>query len=181
MKRVILFLLILLPLSAFAQSYVFPPQLKRVEPKSGLSDVKLSVVFQDNRTFERKLNERCTKDELYAIFVDYLGQAFPNAQVTLIPEDRYNEDPQSGTILLKLNLLKFESTLLSTVYIASVRIEAKIIDNSGDIQSVYEEKIKIEGRQMNTLGHTSGHIGLNNSFKKAFNKLTDFLENSLTN
>lgn len=176
MKRVILFLLILLPLSAFAQSYVFPLQLKRVEPKSGLSDVKLLVVFQDNRTYERKLNERCTKDELYAIFVDYLSQTYPNAKVMLLPEDRFGDAPERGGLLLRINLLKFESTLMSTLYIASVRMEAELSDSRGEETKVYEEKIRIEGRQMNTLGHTSGHIGLNNSFKKAFDKLTKMFD-----
>ena len=162
----------ILPLSAFAQSYVFAPQIKKIEPKTNLTEVKLSVVFKDNRTYERKLNERCTKDELYAIIVDYLSQTFPNAEVELIPEERFGDEAERGGVLLKVNLLKFESTLMSTVYIASVRLEAVLIDARGEEPKVVEEKIKIEGRQMNTLGHTSGQIGLSNSFKKAFDKLT---------
>ena len=169
MKKFILFFLLLIPVTGIAQSYVFAPEIKFNE-RPGLGSVKVSVVFQDNRTYTRKLNERCTKDELFQIFAGYIQKSLPGVSLNVLEEERYNDEPQQGVVTLKINLLKYESVLMNTVYIAPTKYKVVLTDNRGEPKE-FSETITIEARQMNTLGHKSGQIAANTSFRKALEKL----------
>lgn len=169
MKKFILFFLLLIPVTGIAQSYVFAPEIKFNE-RPGLDSVKVSVVFQDNRTYTRKLNERCTKDELFQIFAGYIQKSLPGVSLNVLEEERYNDEPQQGVVTLKINLLKYESVLMNTVYIAPTKYKVVLTDNRGEPKE-FSETITIEARQMNTLGHKSGQIAANTSFRKALEKL----------
>lgn len=174
MKKIIIFLLLLIPVAGIAQSYVFPPEIKFKE-MPGLDSVKVSVVFQDNRTYTRKLNERCTKEELFQIFAGYIQKSLPGVSLTVLEEEKYNDEPQSGVVTLKINLLKYESVLMNTVYIAPTKYKVVLTDKRGEPKE-FTETITIEARQMNTLGHKSGQIAANTSFRKALEKLISMFD-----
>lgn len=175
MKKLIILILLAIPLIGMSQSYVFFPEIK-TEQRQEFNDIKISVVYKDSREYDKKLKEKCTKEDIFNAFTNYIAQTFPNLNLSILSGDKFEENPEEGEITLKINLLKYDAAFYPSVYVANTNYLAILIDNRNGLK-IYRDTIKGAGNQFNAFGAKSGKIALNNSFQKAFDKLTLFFDN----
>lgn len=175
MKRLIILILLLIPISGFSQSFVFCPEIK-TEVKQGLNDLNLSIVFKDSRVYEKRIKVQCSKEEIFDVFVNSIKRTFPNLKITVLDESKFDENPVDGTVTFKINLKKYEATFYPGVYIANTNYEVILFDNRNGI-NIIKDTISGEGKQFNSLGYKSGKIASNSSFKRAFDKFILMFDN----
>lgn len=169
MKNLFLLIFLSIPLIGLSQSYVFCPEIKTIQ-RQGFSETKISIVYKDSREYDRKLKEKCTKDEIFNSFTNNLAKTFPDFSISVLAEDQYDSLPQNGEVRLKLNLLKCDATFYPAVYVSNTDYFVTMIDNRKE-QKIYTDTIKGAANQFNMWGLKSGKIALNNSFQIAYDKL----------
>ena len=91
MKRLIILILLLIPISGFSQSFVFCPEIK-TEVKQGMNDLNLSIVFKDSRVYEKRIKVQCSKEEIFDVFVNSIKRTFPNLKITVLDESKFDEN-----------------------------------------------------------------------------------------
>jgi len=155
------------PLLGFCQSYVFCPEIK-TEQKQGYEGLNISIVFKDSRVYDKKVNEKCTKNEVFSEFASCIKNTFSDIKINVLDENKFDENPAEGIITFKIDLLKYDATFYTGVYIANTKYEVRIFDYSGI--NIIKDTISGEGKQFNALGFKSGKIASNSSFKRAFDK-----------
>ena len=175
MKNILFVLILIFPLLGFCQSLVFRPDIKTVERLS-LKDVELSIVFNDSRVYEKKLKEKCTKTEVFDEFVNSFERTYPNAKITVLEENKFEEDPLKGNITLKIDFKKYDVTFYTGTYIANTKYEVKIFDYRNEEKMITDTTIMGEGTQVNLLGYKSAKISSNSSFKQAFDSFATMLD-----
>lgn len=168
MKKVLFILIVTIPLLGFCQSFVFCPIIN-TEAKQGLKDVNVSIVFKDSRSYEKKVKEKCTKDEIFAEFVNCIRLTYPNIKVSVLDGDKFDENPTKDIITIKIDLQKYDATFYTGMYIANTKYEVKIFDERNS-ENIITDIIAGEGKQFNALGFKSAKIASNSSFKEAFDK-----------
>lgn len=77
MKKLIILIFLIIPISSFCQSFVFCPDIK-TEEKELLNELNVSIVFRDSRVYEKKLKAHCSKEEIFDVFVNSLMLTFPS-------------------------------------------------------------------------------------------------------
>lgn len=174
MKKIFFVLFVTFLLLGSCQSFVFCPEIK-TEERISLKDVELSIVFKDSRVYEKKVKEECTKTEIFAEFINCFRQTFPNIKITVLDENKLDENPTKGNITLKINFQKYDVTFYTGMYIANTKYEVIILDNRNG-QNIIKETITGKGKQFNALGYKSAKIALNSSFKEAFDGFTILLD-----
>lgn len=175
MKRLIILILLIIPISGFCQSFVFCPEIK-TEAKQGFNDLNVSIVFKDSRVYEKRIKAQCPKEEILDVFVNSIKRTFPNLKITVLDESKFDENPLEGTITFKINLKKYEATFYPGVYIANTNYEVILFDNRNGI-NIIKDTITGEGKQFNALGYKSGKIASNSSFKRAFDQFILMFDN----
>lgn len=175
MKRLIILILLLIPLSGFCQSFVFCPEIK-TEAKQGFNDLNVSIVFKDSRVYEKRIKLQCPKEEIFAVFVNSIMRTFPNLKITVLDESKFDEYTEEGNVTFKINLKKYEATFYPGVYIANTNYEVILFDNRNGI-NIIKDTITGEGKQFNALGYKSGKIASNSSFKRAFDQFILMFDN----
>ncbi len=166
--RLLLATIVGMPSLALCQSFIFCPDIETPE-KKGFDGVKVSIVFDDSRTYDKKRKEKCTKTEIFGEFANCIKRTYPNMQLTILDEKMFYEDPAKGSITIKVKFRQYDATFYTGRYVASTKYEVKIFDNRKE-ERVAEQTITGDGKQMNTLGSKSGKIASNRSFKEAFDK-----------
>jgi hypothetical protein len=175
MKKLFLALFVAIPLFGLCQSYVFCPEIK-TEVKHGLSGMDVSFVFKDSRVYEKKLNEKCTKTEIFNEFANCFYRTYPDIKISILDENDFDKNPAKGIFTLKIDFLDYEATFYTGMYIANTKFLVKIFDNR-DGEYFNQDTIMGYGKQFNALGFKSGKIALNSSFKEAFDKFTLLADN----
>jgi len=175
MKKLIILILLIIPISGFCQSFVFCPEIK-TEAKQGLNDLNVSIVFRDSRVYEKRIKAQCSKEEIFDVFVNSIMRTFPNLKITVLDESKFDENPAEGTITFKINLRRYETTFYPGVYIANTNYEVILYDNRNGI-NIIKDTITGEGKQFNAFGYKSGKIASNSSFKRAFDKFVLLFDN----
>lgn len=168
MKIVLYVLLIAFPLKGFSQSFVFCPEIK-TDVKQGLNDINISIVFKDSRVYEKKVKEKCTKNEIFNEFVSCIRRTYPDIKITFLDENNFDETPRNNIITIKIDLYKYNVTFYTGMYIANTKYQVKIFDYRNGVK-IIQDTISGEGKQFNSLGFKSGKIASNSSFKEAFDK-----------
>jgi len=168
MKKILFILFFTFPLLGFCQSYIFCPEIK-TEVKQGLNDVKMSIIFKDNRVYDKKVKEKCTKTEIFNAFVNCIRLTYPNIKITILDEGKFDETPLKGIVTFKIDLQKYDATFKLGMYRAITKYDVKIFDYRNE-EITFNEIITGEGKQFNALGLKSGEIASNQSFKEAFDK-----------
>lgn len=148
----------------------FCPEIK-TRQRQGFSETKISIVYKDSREYDRKLKEKCTKEEIFNSFTNNLANTFPDFNISVLAENQYDSLPQNGEVRLKLNLLKCDATFYPAVYVSNTDYFVTMIDNNRKEQKIYTDTIKGAANQFNMWGLKSGKIALNNSFQIAYDKL----------
>lgn len=182
MKNVFIIIFVTFPLLAFSQSFVFCPEIK-TEVKHGLNDDNILIVFRDSRVYKKSVKEKCSKTEIFAEFVSCIKRTYPNIKLTSLAENNFDENPTKGSILIKIDFLKYDATFYAGMYIANTKYEVKIFDYRNG-ENIIQDTVSAEGKQFNALGLKSGKIASNSSFKEAFDKfviLSDNLNQSINN
>lgn len=175
MKRLIILILLIIPISGFCQSFVFCPEIK-TEAKQGFNDLNVSIVFKDSRVYEKRIKLQCPKEEIFAVFVNSIMRTFPNLKITVLDESKFDENTEEGNVTFKINLKKYEATFYPGVYIANTNYEVILFDNRNGI-NIIKDTITGEGKQFNALGYKSGKIASNSSFKRAFDQFILMFDN----
>lgn len=177
MKKILLLFFITFPLLGFSQSYVFCPEIK-TEQKQGFEGLYIFIVFKDSRVYEEKLIEKCTKNEIFSEFVNCIKNTFSDIKITVLDENKYDENPIESAITFKIDLQKYDATAHPGVgvYIANTKYEVILFDNRKGV-NIFKDTITGEGKQINALGYKSGKIASNSSFKRAFDKFILMFEN----
>lgn len=175
MKKLIILILLIIPISGFCQSFVFCPEI-RTEAKQGFNELNVSIVFKDSRVYEKRIKVQCPKEEIYDVFVNSIRLTFPNLKITVLDESKFDEDPAEGNITFKINLKKYEATFYPGVYIANTNYEVILFDNRNGI-NITKDTISGEGKQFNAFGYKSGKIASNSSFKRAFDQFIMMFDN----
>ncbi len=175
MKNIWFVLLIILPFWGISQSLVFFPDIKTQE-RLNLKDAELSIVFKDSRVYEKELNEKCTKSEIFAEFTNCLRRSYPSIKITVLEENKFEEKPIKGNLTLKIDFLKYDVTFYSGIYIAYTKYDVKIIDYRNG-ENIIEDTITMgEGKELDELAFKSAEISSNRSFKQAFDRITSILD-----
>jgi predicted metal-binding transcription factor (methanogenesis marker protein 9) len=169
MKRFLLFIVIVMPLIVYGQSFVFCPDIK-TEVKRDLNNINISLVFKDSRSFAKKVKEKCTKNEIFNEFVNCIKRTYPSIKISVLDENTFDVNPQKDSITIKINLLQYDATFYLGMYIAYTTYELKIFDYRKGEKLIVDSIIKGEGKQFNLLGLKSGKIASNSSFKDAFDR-----------
>jgi len=175
MKRLIILILLIIPISGFCQSFVFCPEIK-TEAKQGFNDLNVSIAFKDSRVYEKRIKVQCTKEEIFDVFVNSIMRTFPNLKITVLDESEFDENPAEGSVTFKINLKKYEATFYPGVYIANTNYEVILFDYRNGI-NIIKDTISGDGKQFNALGYKSGKIASNSSFKRAFDKFVLLFDN----
>jgi hypothetical protein len=173
MKKAILFLFFVLPILGFCQSFVFCPQIK-TDVNQGFENVKVSIVFDDSRTYEKKLKEKCTKNEIFQEFSQYIKRTFPKMQLTTLDESMFYKDPLKENMTIQVKFQKYDATFKTAVYHANTKFNVKIYFYT-DKENIIEQTFEGTGSMFNALGYGSCKSALNTSFKEAFDKFVLFL------
>jgi len=174
MKKYLIIFYLAFPILGFGQSYVFYPEIA-TEEKSGFNNIDVYIVFKDSRIYEKKLKEKCTKEEIFGVFVDCIKRTYPNIKLTILDPSHYDDIPEKNNITIKVDFKRYEAALYTTVYISNTKYDVKIYDYR-IAENIYEETITGMGNQLNVLGNMSGKIASNSSFKRAFDNFVLMLE-----
>jgi hypothetical protein len=162
-----------LPLLVFCQSFITCPDIETPERK-GFDDVKISIVFDDSRTYEKKRKEQCKKDEIFEEFVNCVKRTYPNMQITVLNEKTFYENPLKGVITIKVKFKKYDVTFYTGMWVSNTTYEVKIFDERNN-ENIIEENITGEAKQFNALPNSHKKAS-NKSFKEAFDKFILMLE-----
>lgn len=176
MKKLLLLAVMILPLLGYSQSVVFCPKIDIVN----VSDIEgdAYVVFNDTRTYEKKLKEKCTKEELILAISDYIKQSFPKTNITFLPENQFSEKPEANSITYKIDIIQYDVTFYTGMYVSHTNLRVEIFDYRNG-ENTYSFECKGEGNQFNALGYKSAKIASNSGFKVAFNEFTTIFENGM--
>ena len=162
------------PLLVFCQSFIFCPDIQ-TEERKGFDKVKISIVMDDSRAYEKKKKEQCTKDQIFEEFVNCIKRTYPNMQITVLDSKMFYENPIKGNITIKVKFKQYDATFYTGRYISNTKYEVKIFDNRNE-ENIIEQVITGEAKQFNALGSKSGKIASNKSFKEAFDNFILMVE-----
>lgn len=140
-----------------------------------MNDINISIVFKDSRVYVKKIKEKCTKDEIFAEFVNGIKQTYPNMKIAAMDENNFDEEPANGVIKLQIDLQKYDATFYTGMYVANTKYKITILDYRHG-KDTLEQSISGEGKHWNAMGLTSGKIASNKSFNEAFDKLILLLD-----
>jgi S1-C subfamily serine protease len=158
--------IVFLSFGANCQSFVFCPSIE-IRERNKLQNAEISLIFSDNRTYEKKLNEKCPKSEIFYAFTNYISRAYPKSKITVLDENIFSEEPRMGIITIKINLLKYDATFKLGTYYSKTKFDVEIFDYRNDKIHI-ERTFTGEDKELNMSGYTSGAIASNNSFRSAF-------------
>jgi len=176
MKKILVLAVMILPLLGYSQSIVFCPKINIVNISNTEGDAY--VVIKDSRTYEKKLKEKCSKEELILEISKYIEQSFPDVNITFLPENQFSEKPQENKITYKIDIKQYDVTFYSGMYVSHTNLFLEIFDYRNGENS-YSFECKGEGNQLNTLGYKSAKIASNSGFKVAFNEFVPIFENGM--
>lgn len=176
MKRLLFLAAILLPILGYSQSIVFCPKIDIINISNIEGDTY--IVFQDSRTYEKKLKEKCSKEELILAISNYIEQSFPEVNITFLLENQFSEKPKENEITYKIDIKQFDVTFYSGMYVSYTKLLVDIYDFRNGKNS-YSFECNGKGNQLNVLGYKSAKIATNSGFKVAFNEFTPILENGI--
>ncbi|MDP3399041.1 MAG: hypothetical protein Q8S23_07825 [Bacteroidales bacterium] len=179
MKKLLTLILLTIPIIGMSQSYVFCPEIK-TEQRQGFNDIKISVVFKDSREYDKRVIEKCTKEDIFNSFTNFISQTFPSFDLAVLSEDKFQEDAAEGEVRLKIDILKCDATFYPGVYVSNTSYFVTMIDNRSGLK-IYRDSIKGAGNQFNLLGMKSGKIALNSSFQRAFDQFVLMFDKLLPN
>lgn len=172
-KYLLLFIILNIPFFGISQSYVFCPKVE-IENQIEIEE-NVFLVFRDSRTYEQKLKEKCTKEEVFAAFTNYINSTFPNIKTTVLEENQYSEQPKSDQITFKIDLKKYDATFYTGVYVSYTKLLVKIYDYRKGSE-IFEFEFNGKGSQFNTLGYSSGKKASTKSFNRAMNEFNLVIE-----
>lgn len=172
-KYLLLFIILNIPFFGISQSYVFCPK-GEIENQIDIEG-NVFFVFRDSRTYEQKLKEKCTKEEVFAAVTNYINSTFPNVKTTVLEENQYTEQPISDQITFKIDLKKYDATFYTGVYVSYTKLLVKIYDYRKGSE-IFEFEINGKGSQFNTLGYSSGKKASTKSFNRAMNEFNLVIE-----
>ena len=176
MKKLLFLTVMILPLSGYSQSIVFCPKIDIIN----ISNIEgnATVVFTDSRTYEKKLKEKCSKEELILTISNYIEQSFPKVNITFLLENQFNEKPKENRITYKIDINQYDVTFYTGMYVSYTRLLVKVYDyRNGENISSFECNGK--GNQLNALGYKSAKIATNSGFKVAFNEFVPIFESGI--
>lgn len=176
MKKLLFLAVMILPLLGYSQSIVFCPKIDIVN----ISDIEgdAYVVFNDSRTYEKKLKEKCTKEELILAISNYIEQSFPKMNITFLPENQFSEKPEANRITYKIDIKQYDVTFYSGMYVSFTKFLIEI-DDFRNGEKTYSFECNGKGNQLNALGYKSAKIASNSGFKVAFNEFISIFENGM--
>lgn len=177
MKKLLLFILLTIPISGFCQSFVFCPKIK-TEQKQGFEGLSIFIVFKDSRVYEKKLIEKCTKNEIFSEFVNCIKNTYPDIKINVLDENKFDENPIEGAITFKIDLQIYDATAHpGWVSTANTKYEVKIFDYRNGV-NIIKDTITGQGKKYNGMGfNKSGKEASDISFKKAFDQFILMFDN----
>jgi hypothetical protein len=177
MKKFIFILieLLLLPSLGFCQSFVFCPDI-HTKISQSFNNAEISFVLNDSREFQKKLKEKCTKDEIFGEFMNCIQRTYPKMQIQLLDEKKFLDPPEAGKVTIKIKFIRYECTYLPGVYRGITSYEVKIYDFRKKTDSATEQTCTGEAKESNMSGYTSGMRAANKSFKLAFDQFVQMLD-----
>jgi len=177
MLRAILQLIIfLLPQVVLCQSFVFCPDISPIH-KKGFENAEIYFVIKDSREFEKKVKEKCNKDEIFNEFLGFIQRSYPKMQMNILDENQFDNKPQTGFVTIKIKFLQYEATYVPGVYKGKTKFEVSIIDKRKDRDTSFSQTVSGESKESNMRGYESGKLALNRSFKDAYNGFLSVLDN----
>ena len=168
LKKLLSILLMTFPLVVFGQSYVFHPEIETKE-RQDLTNTNVTIVYKDSRVFAKDIKEKCTRTEIFTEFSKLIQDTYPSAKINILNENEFNIPPTNGIMTIKINLLKYDVTFYTGMWIANTKYEVQIYDFT-NVKNVFNDTILGEGKQFNALGNSSGKTASNSSFKRAFDE-----------
>lgn len=173
LKYLIIIVMFNIPHFGISQSFVFCPKIK-VENKINIEG-DILLVFRDSRTYEQRLKEKCSKDEVFAAVATYIKTTFPNVKTTVLEDDQYSMKPNSNQITFKIDLKKYDVTFYTGMYVSYTKFLVRVHDLR-DNEKILEFEFNGKGAQFNTMGKSSGKKASKNSFNRAMNEFTLIIE-----
>jgi len=167
MTKLSLLILLIFSTSAYSQSFVFCPKIK-IQNTFEIEG-NAYIVFKDTRTYEKKLKEKCSKEEIILSFSDYLSTTFPKLKITLLNEAQYNDKPKDNEITYKIDISKYDVTFYTGMYVSNTKLNLTILDLRNGYEK-YKYEFNGKGSQWNAFGRSSGKKASNSSFERAFNE-----------
>ncbi len=178
MKKKTLLFALLMPILSFSQSYVFCPEIE-ASTRPALPVDEISIVFKDSRTYEKKLKEKCSRNEIFTEFVSSLREAYPGLKINQLDDGNYNDTPKKGVLTVKVQFTKYDATFYPGIFIAKTSYSVHVLDYRGQSKTSEGQFIG-EANQFNALGNTSAKKALNTSYQRAFDEFLVFLESEVT-
>ena len=166
----------ILPLFGYSQSIVFCPKIDIVN----ISNIEgnATIVFTDSRTYEKKLKEKCSKEELILAISNYIEQSFPKLNITFLLENQFGEKPKENEITYSIDIKQYDVTFYSGMYVSYTKLLVEIYDYRNE-ENIYSFECNGKGNQLNALGYKSAKIASNSGFKVAFNEFVPILEDGM--
>jgi hypothetical protein len=176
MKKLLFLSVMILPLLGYSQSLVFCPKIDVANISNIEGDAY--VVIKDSRTHEKKLKEKCSKEELIVELSNYIEQSFPKMNITFLLENQFSEKPKENRITFKIDIAKYDVTFYTGMYVSFTKFLIEIYDFRNG-EKIYDRECNGKGSQLNFLGYKSAKIASNSGFKVAFNEFTTIFENRM--
>lgn len=172
-KYLLLIIILNIPLLGISQSFVFCPKIK-IDNKIDIEG-NISLVFRDSRTYEQKLKEKCSKEEIFTAITDFIKTTFPNMEITVLEDSQYSMEPIINKITFKIDLKKYDATFYTGMYVSYTKFLVKTYDFR-DSQKKLEFEFNGKGSQFNVGGYSSAKKASRNSFNRAMNEFTLVIE-----
>lgn len=173
MKGLIFLIILNIPISGISQSFVFCPKFE-VENEINIEG-SIFLVYRDSRTYEKKLKEKCSKEEVLGIFTNYIETTYPKLKITVLGESQYTEKPVKDQITFKIDLKRYDATFYTGMYVSYTKFLVEIHDlRNGN--NIMEYEFNGKGSQWNAGGYSSGKKASNNSFKRAISEFILIIE-----
>ncbi len=162
-----------IPLFGRSQSFVYCPKIKAENQINIEGD--LFIVYRDSRTYEKKLKEKCSKEEIFAAFTSYIKTTYPKVKITVLEGNQFTEKPIKGQITFKIDFKRYDATFYSGMYVSYTKILVKIFDFRKK-EKILEYELNGKASQFNVGGHSSGKKASRNSFNRAISEFILIVE-----
>lgn len=175
MKNLLLLFIYAFSFGLNGQSFIFCPRIE-TEEKSGFEKVKVSIVFLDSRSYNKKPKDKCSKLDIIDEFTQCIRRTYPEMQLTVLQESDFYKEPSKENMTIKVKLKKYDATFSAGIYNSTTQYEVQIYAFA-EKDSLIEQTVEGKGKAFNTFGYSSGKSASNKSFKEAFDKFIALLEN----
>ena len=175
MKKILFILLICFGFSSTAQTFVFCPNIE--VPRIINIEDSVYIVLEDLRPKQKKLKEKCSKEELIKEVKDLFSEVFKGKSI-FKEIDEIGSIKNENRIIFNIQLKNYHTSFRQAKYYAKTIFSLNIIDSSQNQIIAYEE-FRGTDSKFNTFGFKSGKIASNNSFRDAFNDMVASMESSV--